>query len=53
MGGLRGTKEVTASIGGTFFKVDKDEINEEVFIKRADDAVYESKNKGRNCYTVV
>lgn len=41
--------QVTCSFGGTFYKENEDIIDT---IKRADKALYDSKNGGRNCITI-
>jgi GGDEF domain-containing protein len=44
--------KITASIGGSLFNK-FDEVNEEKFMKKIDDAVYSAKNNGRNCVRIV
>lgn len=49
---LREEVKITASIGCSFF-TQRDEINEEKFMKKIDMALYEAKNDGRNCVKIV
>lgn len=49
-GSIEGSYDTTASFGISNIK--KDDVNLEVLIHRADEALYVSKNSGKNCITV-
>lgn len=49
---FKGEIGITASIGGSIFTY-KDEINEEMFMKKIDAALYGAKDAGRDCVRIV